>query len=82
MIVTDWPSFATGITANVPDTSLGLNCRDQDERTGDVLTVPSSRKFKISSTLPAPVTEFNRYLSRSHTLGRFAQLSMQTVELG
>lgn len=46
--------------ANVPDTSLGLSLRDQDERTGEVLTVPSARKFRISSTLPAPVTEFNR----------------------
>ncbi|KAF8445967.1 hypothetical protein L210DRAFT_3474243 [Boletus edulis BED1] len=48
------------IMANVPDASLGLSLRDQDERTGEVLTVPSARKFRISSTLPAPVTEFNR----------------------
>ena len=47
---------------NIPDTSLGLNLRDQDELTGEVLTVPSARKFRISSTLPAPVTEFNRYV--------------------
>ena len=48
--------------ANVPDTSLGLSLRDQDELTGEVLTVPSARKFRISPTLPAPVTEFNRYV--------------------
>ncbi|KAF8843938.1 hypothetical protein BDN67DRAFT_963422 [Paxillus ammoniavirescens] len=48
------------ITANVPNTSLGLNLRDKDGQTGEILTVPSARKFKINSTLPAPVREFNR----------------------
>ncbi|KAF9241359.1 hypothetical protein BU15DRAFT_73485 [Melanogaster broomeanus] len=48
------------ITAHVPDTSLGLTLTDKDEQTGEDLTVPSARRFKINSTLLAPVTEFNR----------------------
>ncbi|KAG9314384.1 hypothetical protein JVU11DRAFT_5181 [Chiua virens] len=53
-LVTNW------IQANVPDKSLGLDLKDQDEQTGETLTVPSARRFRISTTLPPPVKEFNR----------------------
>ncbi|KIJ68424.1 hypothetical protein HYDPIDRAFT_106618 [Hydnomerulius pinastri MD-312] len=50
----------TWITNNVPDTSLGLKLRDKDEKTGEVLTVPSTRRFNINGTLPPAVNGFSR----------------------
>ncbi|KAL4069596.1 hypothetical protein V8B97DRAFT_1968151 [Scleroderma yunnanense] len=54
-MINDW------IKRNVPRRSVGFRLDGHD--TGEILTVPSARKFKISSALPAPVTDFTRLSS-------------------
>lgn len=53
-----WVIFFQGIKENVVKRSVSFRHEDRD--TGEVLTVPSARKFKISTALPAPVTDCTR----------------------
>lgn len=54
-MLNDW------IKENVVKRSVSFRHEDRD--TGEVLTVPSARKFKISTALPAPVTDCTRLSS-------------------
>lgn len=54
-IVTEW------ISARVPAKSVGF--RDEDQESGEIITVPSARKFKVSTIIPAPITDSTRLWS-------------------
>lgn len=57
-IVNEW------ISARLPAKAAGF--QDEDQRSGETLTVPSARRFKINTAVPAPVTDSTRLWTWVH----------------